>query len=104
VTLRVQVVSAEKEVWSGEAGIVVARTTDGELGVLTGHQPTLAVLVEGEVRVGTGGIGSGGDALTATVDGGFLSVENDTVLVVSERVSIAGGAAGTRGAGAAARA
>ena len=46
MTLRVQVVSAEKEVWSGEAGIVVARTTDGEIGVLTGHQPTLAVLLE----------------------------------------------------------
>ena len=50
----------------------------------------LAVLVEGEVRVGTGGIGSGGDALTATIDGGFLSVENDTVLVVAERVSLGG--------------
>ena len=97
MTLRVQVVSAEKEVWSGEAGIVVARTTDGEIGVLTGHQPTLAVLIEGEVRVGTGGIGSGGDALTATIDGGFLSVENDTVLVVAERVTIAGAGAGASG-------
>lgn len=97
MTLRVQVVSAEKEVWSGEAGIVVARTTDGEIGVLTGHQPTLAVLLEGEVRVGTGGIGSGGDALTARIDGGFLSVENDTVLVVAERVTIADTGAGTPG-------
>ncbi len=97
MTLRVQVVSAEKEVWSGEAGIVVARTTGGEIGVLTGHQPTLAVLLEGEVRVGTGGVGSGGDALTAHIDGGFLSVENDTVLVVAERVTIAGSGAGTSG-------
>ena len=100
MTLRVQVVSAEKEVWSGEAGIVVARTSDGEIGVLTGHQPTLAVLLEGEVRVGTGGIGSGGDALTAQIDGGFLSVENDTVLVVAERVTIDGaGASGGRSSG-----
>ena len=100
MTLKVQVVSAEKEVGAGEAGIVVARTTDGEIGVLTGHQPTLAVLVEGEVRVGTGGIGSGGDALTATIDGGFLSVENDTVLVVAERVSVDGaGASGGRSSG-----
>ena len=87
MTLRVQVVSAEREVWSGEAGVVVARTTEGEIGVLTGHQPTLAVLLPGEVRVGTGGIGSSGDALTATIDGGFLSVADDTVLVVAERVT-----------------
>lgn len=93
MSLHVQVVSAEKEVWSGEAGIVTVRTTEGELGVLGGHQPTLAVLVPGEVRVGTGGVSSGGDALTATVDGGFLSVENDTVLVVAERVTIEGGTA-----------
>ncbi len=87
MTLHVQVVSAEREVWSGDAGVVVVRTTEGEIGVLTGHQPTLAVLVPGEVRVGTGGIGSGGDALTATIDGGFLSVADDTVLVVAERVT-----------------
>ncbi len=86
MSLRVQVVSAEREVWSGEAGIVVARTTEGEIGVLGGHQPTLAVLADGEVRVGSGGIGTAGDALVATIDGGFMSVENDTVLIVAERV------------------
>ena len=86
MSLRVQVVSAEREVWSGDAGIVVARTTEGEIGVLGGHQPTLAVLADGEVRVGSGGIGTAGDALTATIDGCFMSVENDTVLIVAERV------------------
>ena len=95
--MQVEVVSADRVVWSGASTNVIAKTTDGEIGVLTGHQPTLAVLIEGEVRVGTGGIGSGGDALTATIDGGFLSVENDTVLVVAERVTIAGAGAGASG-------
>lgn len=85
MSLRVQVVSAEKEVWSGEASTVVARTTEGEIGVLGGHEPLLAVLVPGDVRVD----GVGGEAgLSATIDGGFLSVENDTVLVVAERVQV----------------
>ena len=93
MTLNVQVVSAETEVWSGEASMVVARTTDGEIGVLTGHQPTLAVLVEGEVRIATGAdaVRAGrADDVVAGVDGGFLSVEHDTVLVVAERVSMGG--------------
>jgi F-type H+-transporting ATPase subunit epsilon len=83
VTLKVQVVSAEREVWSGEARMVVARTLEGEIGVLTGHVPTLAVLAAGEVRVD----GEGG-GVTAQVDGGFLSVEHDTVLVVAERARV----------------
>ena len=90
MTLKVQVVSAEREVWSGDASMVVARTVEGEIGVLTGHAPTLAVLGAGEVRVDA----EGGSGVTATVDGGFLSVENDTVLVVAERVSVAGAGAG----------
>ena len=86
MSLRVQVVSAEKEVWSGEASMVVARTTEGEIGVLGGHEPTLAVLLAGDVRVD--GV-KGAEGLRATIDGGFLSVENDTVLVVAERVQVA---------------
>jgi F-type H+-transporting ATPase subunit epsilon len=87
VTLNVEVVSAERRVWSGEASMVVARTTEGELGILTGHEPTLAVLVAGEVRVEP----ESGSSVVASVDGGFLSVEHDTVLVVAERASVDGG-------------
>lgn len=100
MTLRVQVVSAEKEVWTGDASMVVARTTDGEIGVLSGHEPLLAVLVGGEVRIATGeNAVRGGRAsdVVATVDGGFLSVEHDTVLVVAERVTMGeAGSAPTR--------
>ncbi len=83
MSLQVQVVSAEREVWTGEATMVVARTHEGEIGILTGHVPTLAVLAAGEVRVEAPGGG-----VTAQVDGGFLSVEHDTVLVVAERASV----------------
>ena len=84
MTLKVQVVSPERSVWAGNARMVVARTTEGELGVMTGHQPTLAVLGAGEVRVHA----EDGEDVTAVVDGGFLSVDHDTVLVVAERVEI----------------
>lgn len=83
MSLKVQVVSAEREVWSGDATTVVARTSEGEIGILTGHVPTLAVLAAGEVRVEAPGGG-----VVAQVDGGFLSVEHDTVLVVAERATV----------------
>ncbi|PWJ56295.1 ATP synthase F1 subcomplex epsilon subunit [Quadrisphaera granulorum] len=85
MSLQVQVVSAEREVWTGEATMVLARTLEGEIGILTGHEPMLAVLAAGEVRVD--GVG-GAAGITAHVDGGFLSVEHDTVLVVAERARV----------------
>ena len=79
-TMRVAVVSPEQEVWSGEAELVVARTLDGELGVLPGHIPLLGVLAEeGEVRINTGD-----QTVTAQVHGGFISVTNDGVSILAE--------------------
>lgn len=78
-TLRVTVVSATAEVWSGEASMVVARTTEGEIGILSGHQPMLGVLSAGEVRITT----SSGEKITAKAEDGFLSVDNDTVTIVA---------------------
>lgn len=89
--LHVELVSADRRVWQGEASMVLARTTDGDLGVLPGHTPLLGVLVEGEVSI----TGAGGQGVTAEVDGGFLSVENDRVLVVAESVSVTDGSAPT---------
>lgn len=80
----VAVVSPESEVWSGEADMIVARTVDGELGVLPGHVPLLGVLVdEGEVR-----IKSGGRETVAQVNGGFLSVTKDGVSVLAEAAQL----------------
>jgi F-type H+-transporting ATPase subunit epsilon len=79
--LHVELVAVEQKVWSGEAEMVVARTTEGELGVLPGHAPLLGQLAEpGQVRVTR----PGGDQLTWEVAGGFLSVTADGVTVLAE--------------------
>lgn len=77
--LQVSVVSADREVWSGEASMVVARTTVGQIGILAGHQPVLATLAEGDVHVTT--LDSG--RVSARADNGFLSVQNDVVTIVA---------------------
>jgi len=77
--LQVSVVAADHEVWSGQASMVVAKTVEGEIGILPGHEPMLAVLAEGQVRVTT----DNGQKITADASDGFLSVENNTVTVVA---------------------
>ena len=47
--LNVKFVAADREVWEGEASRLIARTTEGEIGILPGHQPLLSVLIEGDV-------------------------------------------------------
>lgn len=80
-SLNVEIVAADRKVWSGEATMVAARSIDGELGILPGHTPVLGVLVSGDVRIKT----SGGEA-TATIDSGFLAVDHDQVTIVADRV------------------
>jgi len=82
--LKVSVVAADHEVWSGEATMVVARTVEGQIGILAGHEPLLAMLAAGEVRVTL----VGGSVVTAQADDGFLSVENDTVTVVARQAEL----------------
>ncbi|MET0974852.1 MAG: F0F1 ATP synthase subunit epsilon [Leifsonia sp.] len=82
--LNVSVVSADQELWSGEASMVVARTVEGEIGILPGHEPLLAILASGEVRVTL----AGGEKITADASDGFLSVENNTVQVVARRAAL----------------
>ena len=78
--LRVELVSVENEVWSGEANAVFARTTEGELGVLPGHAPLLGQLADpGTVRIKTDS-----EELTYTVNGGFLSVTAEGVSILAE--------------------
>jgi F-type H+-transporting ATPase subunit epsilon len=78
-SLTVTVVSATAEVWSGEASMVVARTTEGEIGILAGHEPTLGVLAAGEVRITT----ADGQKVSAQAEDGFLSVDNNQVTIVA---------------------
>lgn len=83
-SLRVSLVSADREVWTGEAELVVAKTVEGEIGVMAGHEPLLAVLAAGEVRVTT----TDGQKIQANAEDGFLSVENDTVQIVAARAEL----------------
>jgi F-type H+-transporting ATPase subunit epsilon len=82
--LTVKVVSADHEVWSGDATMVVARTVEGQIGILAGHEPMLAMLATGEVRVTL----PGGEKITADASDGFLSVENDAVTIVASRAEL----------------
>jgi F-type H+-transporting ATPase subunit epsilon len=75
----VSVVSADREVWSGVARQIVARTTEGEIGILPGHEPILGILSAGEVRITP----VQGAVIIAQAEDGFLSVENDTVTIVA---------------------
>jgi F-type H+-transporting ATPase subunit epsilon len=80
-TLHVELVSVERLLWSGDATMVIARTTEGELGVLPGHAPLLGELAPGGiVRIQQ----EGGEELVFAVHGGFLSVTEDGVSVLAE--------------------
>jgi len=76
--ITVNVVSTEKEIWSGKADMLVAKTAVGEIGLLAGHEPMLAVLVAGEIRISS----ASGKVVAKTEEGGFLSMESDVVTVV----------------------
>ena len=82
--LTVTVVSADEQVWSGQARMVVARTKEGEIGILAGHQPLLGVLAAGEVRV----TATDGGRITANAEDGFISVENDTVVIAARAAQL----------------
>jgi F-type H+-transporting ATPase subunit epsilon len=93
VTLHVELVVPEGEVWAGSAQMVIAKTLDGDIGVLTGHTPVLGILAEGSV-VRIIPEGSEGDAaddrgmIIAAVGGGFFSVADDRVSVLAHQAQL----------------
>ncbi|MEY4655012.1 MAG: F0F1 ATP synthase subunit epsilon [Rhodoluna sp.] len=84
-TLRVDLVAADRAVWSGDAKMVIAKTVEGEIGLLPGHEPMLAILGSGEVRITL----PTGESIKATADDGFLSVEHDVVTIVARAAQLA---------------
>lgn len=78
--LQVEVVSADRQVWKGEAVNIIARTVEGDIGILPGHEPLLAMLVPSVVEIVT----TDGRTETLAIDGGFLSVAADHVWVLSQ--------------------
>ena len=84
-TLQVELVAVERKIWSGEARMVIARTTEGELGVLPGHAPLLGQLAEGGVVTIRG---AEGEDLVVAAHGGFLSVTDKGVSILAETAEI----------------
>ncbi|GAA0208936.1 F0F1 ATP synthase subunit epsilon [Actinomadura nitritigenes] len=85
-TLKVGLVSPEREIWSGEAKMVVAQTIEGSLGILPGHAPVLGVLLDGSVV--TIEPADGGERVSAMVGSGFFSVAGDEVAILAEQAEI----------------
>ncbi|PFG32624.1 F0F1 ATP synthase subunit epsilon [Sanguibacter antarcticus] len=86
--LEVDLVAADRKVWSGPARQVSAPAADGEIGILQGHSPLLAVLRAGRVRITS----AEGTHVEAVITGGFISVDSDTVTIVADSVEMAGAA------------
>jgi F-type H+-transporting ATPase subunit epsilon len=82
--LHVELVAADRLVWSGEATMVIARTTEGDVGILPNHAPMLSVVIEGVVDIQT----DEGETWVAAVDAGFLSVANNRISVLAERAEM----------------
>ena len=80
----VDVVSPEATVWSGEATIVIARTTDGELGIMADHEPLMGALATGPVEIEP----ESGERTTIGVHGGFIQVLNNQVTLITDRAQI----------------
>lgn len=83
--LRVEVVSADGITWEGDALSVIARTTEGDLGVLPNHEPFLAALVPCAAEVLT----ADGHREVLALDGGFISVADNRVSVLSQFAKVA---------------
>ena len=79
--MTVEIVAVERELWTGDATFVFTRTTSGEIGILPHHIPLVAQLVDDAmVRVER----QGEDDLRIAIDGGFLSVTEETVRILVE--------------------
>ncbi len=86
MTLHVALVVPDRELWSGEARTVIAKTTEGDIGVLTGHAPVFGVLAEGSlVEILT----DDADPVRAAVSGGFLSVADNQVSILAAQAQLA---------------
>jgi F-type H+-transporting ATPase subunit epsilon len=78
--LQVEVVAADRLVWSGESVNIIARTVEGDIGILPGHEPLLAVLVPCVVEIVT----ADGRSESLAVDEGFISVAHNRVSVLAQ--------------------
>ena len=86
MTLQVELVVPDGEVWSGPAQMVIAKTLEGDIGVMTGHAPVLGILAEGSVvRIRPE---EGGEEISAAVSSGFFSIADDRVSVLARQARL----------------
>jgi F-type H+-transporting ATPase subunit epsilon len=86
VTLHVELLMPDRSLWSGEAGMVIAKTIDGDIGILTGHSPVFGILSPGSVvriQPEAGGGDESAAEVRAAVRDGFLSVSEDRVSILA---------------------
>jgi len=79
----------EGQVWAGNAERVIAKTLDGDIGILTGHSPVIGVLAPGSlVQILPEGRSPGSDWVQAAVGGGFLSVADDQISILAREAAL----------------
>jgi F-type H+-transporting ATPase subunit epsilon len=87
VTLHVALVVPDRQLWSGQASMVIAKTTEGDIGILTGRAPVFGVLAEGSlVEI----VREDETRVRAAVSGGFLSVADDNVSILAAQAQLSG--------------
>jgi F-type H+-transporting ATPase subunit epsilon len=111
--LNVALVVPDQEIWVGTASMVIAKTLEGDIGVLTGHPPVLGILAEGSVVRILDPDDDSASELRAAVSDGFLAIADDRVSILARQAELgrevdtasvraeldAAGAAGTQGTG-----
>jgi F-type H+-transporting ATPase subunit epsilon len=91
MTLHVELLMPDRTLWSGEAGLVIAKTLDGDIGVQTGHSPVFGIISPGSlVRIReVPGNDNPGDVVRAAVRDGFVSVTDDRVSILASEGELA---------------
>jgi F-type H+-transporting ATPase subunit epsilon len=82
--LQVAVVAVDRSVWVGAAKSIVAKTTEGEIGIMPGHEPMLSLLVDGLVRIEP----VDGERVVIAVHGGFAAMDSDNVRILAETAEL----------------
>ncbi|NKY89120.1 F0F1 ATP synthase subunit epsilon [Nocardia veterana] len=85
--MSVDLVAIERRLWSGTASFVSAQTTEGQIGILHGHEPVLGQLVEGGIVTIDS---TEGERIVAAVHGGFFSCTGEAVRILAESAEFAG--------------
>jgi F-type H+-transporting ATPase subunit epsilon len=83
--LHVELVAADRKVWSGTATIAVARTVSGDIGIQPGHTPVLSALASGPVTIRQ----ADGATVVAAVHGGFISFADNKLSLLAEIAELA---------------